>query len=273
MLRGDACRLSLCVVHRRPKRPLDGPGCATPAQGDPCRNRTCVRCLRSSRPAPRRTGRGYRCAEGGGFEPRGLTTSTGLRNRAPATPAAPSQAVVSPVRFERTTFAIGGQRSVPLSYGEVAHEVAPGGQIQTDDWGFARPCVVRYTTRVSWYYGATRTGLEPVTFGSTVRRSSSRAHAPGGTSSRAGRNRTDGLGAPNAARYQLALQPVVTAARKGGDDPPPPGPEPGVLPVPKGASPEGRTPICGVRARPVTSYRRDARVGVEPGPLVTSVGD
>jgi hypothetical protein len=82
------------------------------------------------------------------------------------------------------------------------------GQIQTDDWGFARPCVVRYTTRVSWYYRATRTGLEPVTFGSTVRRSSSRAHAPGGTSSRVGRNRTDGLGAPNAARYQLALQPV-----------------------------------------------------------------
>src|SRR5580704_16693164 len=38
-------------------RPQDGPGCATPADGDPCRTRTCVRCVRGSRPTAGRTGR------------------------------------------------------------------------------------------------------------------------------------------------------------------------------------------------------------------------
>ena len=121
-------------------------------------------------------------AEVGGSKPRGLTTSPGLRNRAPATPATPSQMVVSPVRFKRTTVALGGQRSVPLSYGEVAPEArffkltieashapvlfaTPPGSVGTP----------RATTP-----RATRTGPEPVTFGSTIRRSSSRAHAPGG---------------------------------------------------------------------------------------------
>ncbi len=91
--------------------------------------------------------------------------------------------------------------------------------------------------------------------------------------SRAGRNRTGGLGAPNAARFQPALQPVVTAG-KGGDDPQPPGSEPGVLPatpLPNGASPEGRTPIRGVRARLVTSYRRDAE-GARARPARASDG-
>jgi hypothetical protein len=55
--RGTACRLSLCVVHRGPKGPQDGPGCATPAVGDPCRTRTCIRCARGSRPTAGRTGR------------------------------------------------------------------------------------------------------------------------------------------------------------------------------------------------------------------------
>jgi hypothetical protein len=85
---------------------------------------------------------------------------------------------------------------------------------------------------------------------------------------RAVRNRTD-ASAPRTPRYQLSLLPVVAAARKGGDDPPPPGPKPGVLPVtplPNGASPEGRTPMCGIRGHPVASYCRYARVGGEPGP-------
>jgi hypothetical protein len=38
-------------------RPQDGPGCASPADGDPCRTRTCVRCVRGSRPTAGRTGR------------------------------------------------------------------------------------------------------------------------------------------------------------------------------------------------------------------------
>ena len=71
--RGTACRLSLCVVHRRPGGLQDGPGCATPAVGDPCRTRTCVRCVRGSRPTAGRTGRGCR-AEGRGFEPQSFTT-------------------------------------------------------------------------------------------------------------------------------------------------------------------------------------------------------
>ena len=38
-------------------RPQDGPGCASPADGDPCRTRTCVRCVRRSRLTAGRTGR------------------------------------------------------------------------------------------------------------------------------------------------------------------------------------------------------------------------
>jgi hypothetical protein len=66
---GTACRLSLCVVHRGPKGLQDGPGCATPAIGDPCRGRTCVRCVRGSRPTTGRTGRGCCPAEEEGSNP------------------------------------------------------------------------------------------------------------------------------------------------------------------------------------------------------------
>ena len=38
-------------------RPQDGPGRASPVDGDPCRTRTCVRCVRGSRPTAGRTGR------------------------------------------------------------------------------------------------------------------------------------------------------------------------------------------------------------------------
>jgi hypothetical protein len=76
-----------------------------------------------SRPTAGRTGRGCRRAEGGGFELGRLTAPTGFRNRAPATPATPSHSRVSPVRFERTTPAFGGQRSVPLIDSEMAPEV------------------------------------------------------------------------------------------------------------------------------------------------------
>ena len=36
----------------------------------------------------------------------------------------------------------------PLSYGEVCLQIRTRGQTRTDYWGFARPCVVPYTTRV-----------------------------------------------------------------------------------------------------------------------------
>ena len=179
MPRGDACRLSLCVVHRRPGGLQDGPGCAAPAVGDPCRTRTRVRCVRGSRPTARRTGHGCRRAEGGGFEPRGLSTPTGFRNRAPATPAAPSQPMVSPVRFERTTPAFGGQRSVPLSYGEMA----PEARFKLTTGASHAP--VLFTTPPGYdtqcgALQATRTGLEPVAPGWTVRRSCIAVESSGG---------------------------------------------------------------------------------------------
>lgn len=50
---------------------------------------------------------------------------------------------VSPVRFERTTPAFGGQCS---GSAELRRD-GTRGQSRTDYWGFARPRVVRYTTR------------------------------------------------------------------------------------------------------------------------------
>ena len=46
-----------CVLSTAGRCLQDGPGCATPAASDPYRTRTCVRCLRGSRPTARRTGR------------------------------------------------------------------------------------------------------------------------------------------------------------------------------------------------------------------------
>ena len=262
MPRGDACRLSLSVVHRGPGGPQDGPGCATPALGDPCRTRTCVRCVRGSRPTARRTGRGYR------FE-RKVEVRTPRPSRPPpgSRPGAGHssstfQSMVSPVRFERTTPAFGGQRSVPLSYGEVAPEARfklTSGASQAPVLFTTPPGSDTMRRTASDAYG-TRTRTSRIDGPALFHR----AHASGGTASlsRAGRNRTGGLGAPNAARSQPALQPVK--AQEGGVEPPPPGSEPGVLPatpLPKDASPEDRTPIRGVRARPVTGYRRDARGG------------
>ena len=57
MPRGECMPAFLVWRPPRALRPQDGPGCATPADGDPYRNRTCVRCLRGSRPTARRTGR------------------------------------------------------------------------------------------------------------------------------------------------------------------------------------------------------------------------
>lgn len=262
MLRGVACRLSSWCCPPQAHDLQDGPGCATPAAGDPCRTRTCAGCVRSSRPAARRTGRTCCCAEGGGFEPRGLSTSTNFRNWAPATPAAPSKTtVVSPVRFERTTLAFGGQRSVPLSYGELA----PEARFKLTTGASHAP--VLFTTppgsdSSGTHRGATRTGLEPVPPGLTVRCSSvelTRQVGPDVPES----------GWPESNRRprrpERRALPACATARcdswEGGDDPQPPGSEPGVLPatpLPNGASPEGRTPIRGVRARLVTSYRRDA---------------
>ena len=104
-----------CVLSTAGRCLQDGPGCATPAASDPYRTRTCVRCLRGSRPTARRTGRGYR------FE-RKVEVRTPRPSRPPpgSRPGAGHSSstfhsMVSPVRFERTTPAFGGQRSLPLS--------------------------------------------------------------------------------------------------------------------------------------------------------------
>ena len=69
----------------------DGPGCASPADGDPCRTRTCVHCLRGSRPTARRTGR-----EGGRkvevSNPHGRTVSLFSKQGAPSQRGIPSRA-------------------------------------------------------------------------------------------------------------------------------------------------------------------------------------
>ena len=91
MPRGDACRLSLSVVHRGPEGSQDGPGCATPALGDPCRTRTCVRCVRGSRPTARRTGRELvRKVEVS--NPQGRTVSLFSKQGAPSQRGIPSRA-------------------------------------------------------------------------------------------------------------------------------------------------------------------------------------
>jgi hypothetical protein len=75
----------------RALRPQDRPGCATPADGDPYRNRTCVRCLRGSRPTARRTGRELvRKAEVS--KPHGRTVSLFSRQVAPSQRGIPSRA-------------------------------------------------------------------------------------------------------------------------------------------------------------------------------------
>ena len=98
-----------------------------------------------------------------------------------------------------------------------------------------------------------------------------RAHAPGGTDVRVGLAGIEPTASAPRTPHASSLRYSPLCARKGGDDPPPPGSEPGVLPVtplPNGASPEGRTPIRGVRARSVTSYRRDAEGGESPARLL-----
>ena len=182
----------------------------------PCRTRTCVRYVSDSRPTAGRTGHGCRRAEGGGFEPRGLMTPTDFRNRAPATPAAPSRST-----FSRTH------------------------------------CSDAYGTR-------TRTSRidDPALF--------HRAHAPGGVvAPESGWPESNPAGSAPRTPRAPSLRHSPSKAREGEDDPPLPGSEPGVLPVtplPNGASPEARTPIRGVRARSVSSYRRDAGRR-ETGPL------
>lgn len=57
MPRGECMPAFLLCCPPQALRPQDGPGCASPADGDPCRTRTCVRCVRGSRPTAGRTGR------------------------------------------------------------------------------------------------------------------------------------------------------------------------------------------------------------------------
>ena len=152
--------------------------------GDPCRTRTRVRCVRGSRPTARRTGHGCRCAEGGGFEPRGLSTPTGFRYRAPATPATPSQPMVSPVRFERTTPAFGGQRSVPLSWPR-----APEARFKLTTGASHAPVLFTTPPGSDTQCGAlqaTRTGTRTRTSRIDGPALLHRAHAPGGRRPRVG---------------------------------------------------------------------------------------
>ena len=59
MPRGECMPAFLLCCPPQALRPQDGPGCASPADGDPCRTRTCVRCVRGSRPTAGRTGREF----------------------------------------------------------------------------------------------------------------------------------------------------------------------------------------------------------------------
>ena len=132
-LRGTACRLSLCVVHRGPAGLQDGPGCATPAVGDPCRTRTCIRCVRGSRRTDGRTGRGCRQAKGEGFETQGLTNPPRYPRPALATSAAPPADVLAgQISNGRPLTSDATPCCATLSGDDT------GGQIQTDDGVFAR---------------------------------------------------------------------------------------------------------------------------------------
>ena len=93
MLRGECMPAFLVCCPPQAGCLQDGPGCATPAAGDPCRTRTCVRCVRGSRPTAGRTGRRFQCVV---------------------------HCLAGPIRTDDPAF--GGQRSSPLSYGELAPE-------------------------------------------------------------------------------------------------------------------------------------------------------
>ena len=132
--RGTACRLSLCVVHRRSAGLQDGPGCATPAVGDPCRTRTCIRCLRGSRPTDGRTGRGCRQAKGAGFEPQGLTNRFGYSK--PGTGHASTTPGRCPCRSDSNGRPLTSDATPSC---DRLRRDDTRGQIQTDDRVFARP--------------------------------------------------------------------------------------------------------------------------------------
>ena len=122
MPRGECMPAFLVCCPPQALRLQDGPGCATPAVGDPCRTRTCVRCVRGSRPTAGRTGH-FCCAEGGGFDPQCLSALADLRNRMPAAPATSSisACLAGPIRLERT-LPSEGSSLFPHSYGGVAPE-------------------------------------------------------------------------------------------------------------------------------------------------------
>jgi hypothetical protein len=80
-----------CVVHRRPYAYRTDRGAQLPAAGDPCRTRTCVHCLRGSRPTARRTGREFaRKVEVS--NPHGRTVSLFSKQGAPSQRGIPSRA-------------------------------------------------------------------------------------------------------------------------------------------------------------------------------------
>ena len=91
MPRGECMPAFLLCCPPQALRPQDGPGCASPADGDPCRTRTCVRCVRGSRPTAGRTGRELeRKVEVS--NPHGRTVSLFSKQGAPSQRGIPSRA-------------------------------------------------------------------------------------------------------------------------------------------------------------------------------------
>jgi hypothetical protein len=121
MLRGECMPAFLVCCPPQALRPQDGPGCASPADGDPCRTRTCVRCVRGSRPTARRTG--HVLLPWGRWRVRNpsLSTPTPVFGTGAGQSSSTFESMVSPVRFERTTPCL-RRAGVPLSYGQMAPE-------------------------------------------------------------------------------------------------------------------------------------------------------
>jgi hypothetical protein len=108
-------------------------------------------------------------------------------------------------------------RRAALSSAELRRD-GTRGQNQTDDW--ASPAPVLFATPPGYDARCGRTASDAYETRTRTSRMDGpalfhRAHAPGGPMflRRAGRIRTDGLGAPNAARSQTALQPLSSGGR------------------------------------------------------------
>jgi hypothetical protein len=131
-------------------RPQDGPGCASPADGDPCRTRTCVRCVRGSRPTARRTGR-ERGRKVEVSNPHGRAVSLFSKQGAPSQRGIPSKVegqrierwrgLPRPSRSKRAPFlSVNPPRQQPARI--ASHDSAPG-SIRTSILRCRRPLRVQ----------------------------------------------------------------------------------------------------------------------------------